>query len=299
LLLVQPLARFGQETRSGRSARQRIEREQQTAAIGAVQRHLPAAHAGDMPTARVQKANPKIGIVVQKQRVVRVRLGGHALEGRLAQVRRARVGPPRQHEAPFDAPHFLAVLVEQEMLAAQRQITQMVRFQIEIQVTVQFLTVAAVLVGAANDAVEGDAGMTPFLQSGQLLQAALQRAGVDAVEVGQLADGVVGRRPALADANRMAGEQARQSRREHVGTDQIDLAPQQRSIRRERHFLILLAQYDQTPHFGTQRVLLRMSADAAAKVGAAAQANRFADETVLSDIEDSFVVFNGAGAADA
>ena len=87
LLSEQPIARFGQELRSRRQAIQWLDRDEKSAAIGAVENQLVTTHPGYFPTPRMLQLHAEVVIVIEHQRIVGVGLLGHGFELVVAQFR--------------------------------------------------------------------------------------------------------------------------------------------------------------------------------------------------------------------
>src|SRR5260370_23622605 len=86
LLLLKELACFRQKLRSSRHTLPRFQSKEKTAAMGFIQGNLRPLHSRQMPATRVQKTNSQLRILVEKTRVLRVRLQRDSFKGLVTQI---------------------------------------------------------------------------------------------------------------------------------------------------------------------------------------------------------------------
>ena len=161
---------------------------------------LPAANLAHAPAPRIEEADAEVRVVVEQLRVVGVRFQLQPAHTSSARSGLGVLACRVSTNWPFTCPVVFAVLVEQEVVPVERQVTQVVGAEIEIEVAVERLLVRPVVVDAANRAAEADSGEPPAGQSRDLVKPALEPAFFDLLDVGQFLDGRGAGRPAIADA---------------------------------------------------------------------------------------------------
>src|SRR6266545_1327379 len=174
----------------------------------------------------------------------------------------------------------------------------MIRLHIEEKVTFELMATAAVLADTADGPAKTDPGVPPSRERRELLEFAPDRPRLDALQVRQFLYRLQAGVPAVSGRHGTGRQQAVQRRRENIGPDLIDLAPQQRAVRRIRHLRLGQAQQHQSPHRGADRALLVLLAYLALELDPPIEANRLTDAAVLSLSQYALVVLDRAFAGD-
>src|SRR5439155_23450360 len=122
-----------------------------------------------LPAPGIQKAHPRIGVVVEQPGVILSRLHSPAAQGFVAHIPATLVCLSGQHELTLDSADLFSIFVEKNADPVQGKIADMIGFQIEIEEAFKPLPIGAVFVDAANRAAEIYSSLATVLKHADLI----------------------------------------------------------------------------------------------------------------------------------